>query len=142
MTRIDFYSNAESRLHTVCQLVAKAFSQRIPVAVFAPDPQTARTLDRQLWTFQATSFVPHCLAQESVAHETPILIVSRLEQAQHDELVVNLAEECPPAFSRFKRLIEVVGREEEERRAARLRWRFYKERGYEVKHIELGSPPS
>jgi DNA polymerase III subunit chi len=139
MTRIDFYSNAESRLQTVCQLVAKAFFLRMPVAVFAPDAELARSVDRLLWTFQATSFVPHCLAQEKLAAETPVVIVSRLEEARHDGLVVNLAEECPPTFSRFRRLIEVVGREEQERRLARVRWRFYKERGYEVNHVELGS---
>ena len=138
MTRIDFYSNAESRLQTVCQLVAKALTKQLPVAIFAPDAELARSADRLLWTFQATSFVPHCLANEKLASETPVVIVSRLEDAGHDELVVNLADECPPAFSRFRRLIEVVGREEEERRLARLRWRFYKERGYEVNHIELG----
>jgi DNA polymerase-3 subunit chi len=138
MTRIDFYSNAESRLHTVCQLVAKAFSMRLPVAIFAPDAELARSVDRLLWTFQATSFVPHCLAREKLSGETPVIIVPRLEDAGHDELAVNLHDECPPAFGRFRRLIEVVGREEDERRLARLRWRFYKERGYEVNHIELG----
>jgi len=139
MTRIDFYSNAESPLHTVCRLAAKAFSQGIPVAVFSPDAELARSADRLLWTFQATSFVPHCLAQDKIAPETPVVIISRVEEARHDGLLMNLGEECPPAFSRFNRLIEVVGRQEEERRLARLRWRFYKERGYEVNHVDLGN---
>jgi DNA polymerase-3 subunit chi len=137
MTRIDFYSNAESRLHTVCQLVGKAFAQRMRVALFATDAETARTLDRLLWTFQATSFVPHCLAGDKLASQTPVIIANTLDDAPHDELLVNLAAECPALFSRFKRLIEVVGRDDEDRNAARARWRFYKERGYEVKHIDL-----
>ena len=138
MTRIDFYSNSPSRLHTACQLAAKAFALRTPVALFAPDTELARSLDRMLWTFQATSFVPHCLAHDRLAGETPVLIVSNLDQSKHDELVINLGVECPPGFGRFRRLIEVVGVDEEERRLARLRWRFYKERGYEVNHQELG----
>jgi DNA polymerase III subunit chi len=137
MTRIDFYSNAESRLHTVCQLVGKAFAQRMRVAVFAPDAELARTVDRMLWTFQATSFVPHCLAEDKLASQTPVLITQKLDETPHDELLVNLAAECPALFSRFRRLVEVVGREEEDRTAARARWRFYKERGYEVNHIDL-----
>ncbi len=138
MTRIDFYSNSPSRLHTVCQLAAKAFARRTPVALLAPDAELARSADRLLWTFQATSFVPHCLAHDRLASETPVLIVSSLEQSKQDELVVNLGTECPPGFGRFRRLIEVIGVDEEERRLARLRWRFYKERGYEVNHQELG----
>jgi len=137
MTRIDFYSNAESRLHTVCQLVAKAFAQRMQVAVFAPDAELARTLDRMLWTFQATAFVPHCMAQDRLARQTPVVIGARPEDAGHDELLVNLASDCPALFSRFRRLIEVVGRDDEDRSAARNRWRFYKERGYEVNHVDL-----
>src|SRR4051812_4344859 len=137
MTRIDFYSNAESRLHTACVLIAKAFAQHMRVAVFAPDPEVARTADRMLWTFQATSFVPHCAVNDRLAADTPVLIVQRTEDAGHDQLIVNLALDCPPAFSRFKRLVEVVGREGEDRERARERWRFYKERGYEVNHVDL-----
>lgn len=138
MTRIDFYSNSPSRLHSVCQLAAKAFSRGIPVALFVPDAELARAIDRMLWTFQATSFVPHCLAGDRLAPETPILIVSRLEEAHQDELVINLSADCPPGFGRFRRLVEVVGRDEEERSLARQRWRFYKERGYEMNHRDLG----
>jgi len=139
MTRIDFYSNSPSRLHTACQLAAKALARKTSVALFAPDGELARSVDRMLWTFQATSFVPHCLAQDRLAAETPVLIVSSLEQMAQDELVINLSGECPPGFGRFRRLIEVVGLEEEERRLARLRWRFYKERGYEIVHRDLGA---
>ncbi len=138
MTRIDFYSNSPSRLHTACQLAAKAFGRGMPVALLAPDAEMARALDRMLWTFQATSFVPHCLAHDRLASETPVLIVSNLDQARHDELLVNLGDECPAGFGRFRRLIEVVGADEEQRRLGRLRWRFYKERGYEVNHQDLG----
>jgi DNA polymerase-3 subunit chi len=138
MTRIDFYSNAESRLHTACVLVAKAFAQKMRVALFAPEAETSCSIDRLLWTFQATSFVPHCGARDKLAAATPVLIVAKLEDAGHDELMMNLSPECPPpAFSRFRRLIEVVGREEEDRQQARDRWRFYKERGYEVNHVDL-----
>jgi DNA polymerase-3 subunit chi len=140
MTRIDFYSNAESRLQTVCALVAKAFAQRMRTALFIPDPQVAQACDRLLWTFQATSFLPHCFAHDRLAPETPVLIVQRPEDAGHDELVVNVSPDTPPSFSRFRRLIEVVGRDEEDRRQARDRWRFYKERGYEVNHVVLGKP--
>ncbi len=139
MTRIDFYSNSPSRLHTACQLAAKAVSRKTPAALFAPDAELARSLDRMLWTFQATSFVPHCLAQDRLAGETPVIIVSNLEQAVQDELVINLSPECPPGFGRFRRLIEVVGLEEEDRKLARLRWRFYKERGYELSNRDLGA---
>lgn len=137
MTRIEFYSNAESRLHTACKLVAKAFSEKTQVMIFAPDDAVARAVDRLLWTFQSISFIPHCLALDPLAPETPVLIARNVDDAPHDGLLVNLAMDCPPAFGRFGGLIEVVGRDEEDRVAARARWRYYKERGYEVNHIDL-----
>lgn len=138
MTRIDFYSNAASRLLVACQLTAKAFSQGLRVLVFAPDDALARSFDRQLWTFQPTSFVPHCMSGDRLAPETPVLVTGSIADAEHDELLVNLAQECPPSFARFGRLIEIVGPDEQDRQAARTRWRFYRERGYEVNHVELG----
>jgi DNA polymerase-3 subunit chi len=138
MTRIDFYSNATSRLVVACQLTAKAFSQGLQVLIFAPEDEVARAVDRQLWTFQATAFVPHCAAGERLAGETPVLIAASLAEPSHDDLLVNLSGECPPAFARFRRLIEIVGNDEKDRLAARARWRFYRERGYDVNHVDLG----
>jgi DNA polymerase-3 subunit chi len=51
--------------------------------------------------------------------------------------MLNLHEESPPAFSRFERLIEVVGRDDEDRQRARNRFRFYRDRGYEIHHHDL-----
>ena len=137
MTRIDFYSNAASRLLVACQLTAKAFSQGMRVLVFAPDDAVARSFDRQLWTFQATGFVPHCMAGDRLSAETPVLITSTIADTEHDELLMNLGEDCPPAFGRFRRLVEIVGNEEPERLAGRNRWRHYRDRGYEVNHVDL-----
>ena len=62
MTRIDFYSNAESKLQAACQLVARRVrEQRSQVIIYAPDENTARSVDKLLWTLQATGFIPHCM---------------------------------------------------------------------------------
>jgi DNA polymerase-3 subunit chi len=137
MTRIDFYSNAASRLLVACQLTAKAFAQGMRVLVFAPDDGLARSFDRQLWTWQPTGFVPHCLAGDRLARETPVVIAAAIADTEHDELLLNLAADCPPAFGRFRRLVEIVGPEEDERAAGRARWRHYRDRGYEVNHVDL-----
>src|SRR5215831_17370745 len=70
MTRIDFYSNADSKLQVACQLAAKAVREQSQVVVYAPDPDTARSFDRMLWTYQAIGFVPHCLASDALSSET------------------------------------------------------------------------
>ena len=137
MTRIDFYSTDKSRLHIACRLIGKALTQKINVTIFAPDSSMAKTLDKLLWTDQATGFVPHCFATDRLAAETPVIIATELDNSGPDELLLNLSDTCPTAFGRYRRLIEIVSAEDGNQETARSRWRHYKERGYEINHVDL-----
>lgn len=137
MTSIDFYFNAEDRLQVACRLAAKAASQNTRMVIYAPQGDTASRLDRLLWTWQATGFVPHCGAHESIAAETPILIAAGEETPEGAGVLINLSVECPPHFERFDRLCELVGRDDEERKAGRARYRYYRERGYKITDHDL-----
>jgi len=50
---------------------------------------------------------------------------------------LNLSGEVPFGFSRFNSLIEVVSEEPEVRQPARERFKFYKDRGYEIQTLDL-----
>jgi len=55
-------------------------------------------------------------------------------------LLINLHNECSPFFSRFERVIEIVGDNAEDSRMGRERYKFYKDRGYELRHFDLAAP--
>jgi DNA polymerase-3 subunit chi len=55
----------------------------------------------------------------------------------HDEVLLNLCSEWPPSFSRYQRLIEIVSRDDDDRAGARTRFRFYRDRGYEIHTHDL-----
>jgi DNA polymerase-3 subunit chi len=137
MTRIDFYTNAEPKLQVACQLAAKARLQSLRLLIYAPDEAMARAIDNLLWTFAGTVFLPHCMARDALAPETPVLIATSCESPPHDEVLLNLCQEPPASFSRFQRLVEIVGTEDADKQAGRARFRFYRDRGYEVGHIDL-----
>ncbi|MFT3847816.1 MAG: DNA polymerase III subunit chi [Propionivibrio sp.] len=137
MTRIFFYHNAPDRIGTAAALIGKAFLQRKALLVYAPDHEVAGDLDRHLWIHPATGFVPHVRGNSPLADETPVVITGDLESPRHNERLVNLSTEVPPGFSRFTSVIEVVGRNEDERLAGRGRVKFYKDRGYEIRYIDL-----
>jgi DNA polymerase-3 subunit chi len=137
MTRVDFYSNAEPKLQVACQLVAKAIQQLLRVVVYVPDENAARNFDKLLWTYQAVSFVPHCTTYHPLGAETPVVIAHEAVEFPHHQVVLNLHVESPPSFSRFERLIELVGIADDDRGLARSRYRFYRERGYEIHHHDL-----
>ena len=137
MTQIFFYHNAPDRIAAAAILLGKACRQGKAVLVYAPEAQLANALDRQLWVFPPTGFLPHVFAASPLAAETPIVISNDSAVATHSERLLNLSSEVPPVFSRFPSLIEVVGQDGDERQAARERARFYKDRGYAIHYFDL-----
>lgn len=130
MTRITFLHGARDRLQAVAAWLAGASAEQRPVLVYVPASERGEKLDRLLWTQPATGFVPHCRIDEEPAAETPILLASTLDNPPHDVCLLNLSDEIPPGFSRFRQLIEIVSVEDGDRLAGRDRFRFYRERGY------------
>ncbi len=139
MTSIDFYFNTADKLQVACRLAGKAMAQGKRLLIYAPQADTAQRIDRMLWTWQATGFVPHCGAQDPLAGDTPVLISAEVDADAACVVLLNLAAETPPAFERFERLLELVTPDEEDRRAARARYRFYRERGYRIADHDLGA---
>lgn len=137
MTQVDFYVQAEDKVHTAVRLAAKAYQLGRRLTVYCRDGTTAERLDHALWTTPATGFVPHCRAEDRLAPVTPIVIDGKGEDPRHDDVLLNLDAERPPYFSRFQRLIEIVGRDEEDKHRARERYRFYRDRGYEIRTHDL-----
>lgn len=137
MTQIDFYTHAEDKLRTACRLAAKAYSVELRVLVCCPDAEVAGRFDRLLWTTPAVGFVPHCFADDPLAAVTPVVIDYLGAEPAHDQVLLNLRREWPAFFSRFQRLIEVVAVDDEDRHSARERFKFYRDRGYDIRTHDL-----
>jgi DNA polymerase-3 subunit chi len=139
MTRIDFYLDAPDKIAVASRLAAKAYAASHRVTVYAPDEATARALDRLLWTTPAIAFVPHVMAHDLLAAETPVVIARDDTNLAHDDVLINLDAELPTFFSRFKRVLEVVATDEEDKARARARFKFYRDRGYPLHTHPLGN---
>jgi len=137
MTQIDFYTHVGNKLGVACRLAAKAHAQGLRVAVLCADATTAQSVDRMLWTASPLAFVPHCQASHPLAARTPVVIDHEGVAPAHDEVLLNLRAEWPPVFSRFQRLIEIVSQDDGDRADARARFKFYRDRGYEIRTHDL-----
>jgi DNA polymerase-3 subunit chi len=137
MTRVDFYFNAADKFQVACRLAGKAAAQGKRLLVFAPEADTAQRIDRLLWTWPATGFLPHCRAEDALAAVTPVLIAAQADAMLGCDILLNLSAEPTPSFERFERLLEVVSGEETDRLGARARYRFYRERGYGIADHDL-----
>jgi DNA polymerase-3 subunit chi len=140
LTEVFFYHGASDRLAAACALIGGAWAKKKAILIYAPDAPVADSLDRMLWTESQQSFIPHCRADSPLATETPIIIANRIDQPPpQNERLMNLARALPPGYTLFKSLIEVVGRDEDDRQAARERVRQYKEAGCQVQYFDLST---
>lgn len=139
MTGIDFYHGAPDKMEVACRLIGECYAKGRQVLVYAPEEAAAARIERLLWTQPATGFVPHCRTDSPLAAQTPVLIGASLDETGHHDVLVNLDGELPPAFSRFERLIEVVGTDEADRLPARTRFKFYRDRGYPLQAHDLST---
>lgn len=137
MTEIHFYHNAQDKIAAATRLIGELYREGRKVLVYAPETDVAAQLDRLLWTQPAIGFVPHCDSRSSLAAQTPVVVSGSLGDLTHDDVLVNLDGELPSGFSRFRRLVEIVGTSDADRLPARERFRFYRDRGYPLSAHEL-----
>lgn len=139
MTRIEFYFNVADKHEVVANLVQLALPKRRQVTIFTADDNIAASVSDYLWQNKPTDFLPNIQARH--AHKihaavTPVVIGSQANQLMHDDMLINLTTNEPIFFSRFTQLVELVGLDEEDKIAGRQRYKFYRDRGYEIKNID------
>lgn len=139
MTQIFFYSGSDDKLKTACRLCAKALQQGLRVMVYTPETILLEKLDELLWSFSPTSFIPHCIIHdnERLIKVTPVILSDQIQFNGHFDILINLHQQSPPLFGQFNRLIEIAGTSHDDKLAARERYRFYKDAGYEIQHYNL-----
>jgi DNA polymerase-3 subunit chi len=133
--KVDFYTLGEpdrrARLVTACRLAEKAYDQGLRVAVRTASAAETAEFDELLWTFSDRSFVPHVVwpSEPEVVAATPVVVGSSSLPASHRDVLINLAPDAPADFSAYARICEVVGGDEDARKAGRHRWRTYRDAG-------------
>lgn len=140
MTRITFYFNAQDKADAARKLAGKAFKSGQRTLVYVPDPARAQALDQAFWTAQQLSFLPHVRCGHPLARETPVLIGDQPDELASPDILISLADEPPPFFGRFERMLEVVSTDPADRDRARARFRLFKEQGYPLDHHDLAQP--
>ncbi len=133
MTRIEFHTHVPDKLAYSCRLLRKAYLSGARVAVIA-EPESLAALDKLLWKFSPTEFVPHCRAGADAASlaASPIVLTRSLAvpACADRQVVLNLGQDAPAGFESFERLIEVVTLDEDDAAAGRSRWKHYAASGH------------
>ena len=137
MTRVSFYILKGSAEHDrqvyACRLAEKAFNQGNHIYIHAENAEQAEQFNKTLWAFRADSFIPHQLIDSQDNNECRVLIGHNdASPPRLMDLLINLSTEQPPFFSQFERVAEFVNDDTAIKEPGRERYRFYKQRGYEL----------
>lgn len=143
MTEVSFHFNVPDRTEYTCRLLRKATRQGAKVVVTGP-PDVLSGLDRALWTFDPLEFVPHAMLRSHQPvpprlRETPVWLLEDSASSVHHDVLLNLGHEAPAGFESFARLIEIVTTDDDDRAAARSRWKHYASRGYAIVRHEVAA---
>jgi DNA polymerase-3 subunit chi len=103
------------------------------------DAAQAATLNDALWSLSETDFLPHVMAGDPLAAQTPI-IVTDSDQADlpHGDMLVNLTRRAPANVDRFQRVFEIISTDEDDAAAGRKRYVAYKQQSYPLTHFVAG----
>lgn len=141
MTKINFYrllGGSDAAIELSCRLAGKAWQENNDILIYATDENIVKALDERLWSWSASSFLPH--RQSTEGPETIILCTGDKdsgESGNHHGLLINLAAETPDWFGRFASICEVIYGTEEFIEHKRQRFKFYKDRGYPIEYHDM-----
>ncbi len=136
MTNISFYhikSDRQSALTLACKLAEKAWRQDIQVLIHTDD-ETAIELDKLMWSFSASAFLPHGNHPKA---SSDIAITSQNDPGDHHDLLISLSKQTPDWFSRFEKVAEIIYEEPEHKASKRESFKQYKNKGYPLQYHEL-----
>jgi DNA polymerase-3 subunit chi len=142
MARIDFAFGASEKLSQACQTTLRQYLAGQKMVVFCSDAARLKAFDLQLWAVDDAAFVPHVMATDPLAGQTPVIMASEnleqvLAQAPAEAWLLNLDEQCPPTVGKLARVLEIVSDAEEDKASARARWRVYQAAGHDLRSHRL-----
>jgi len=137
MTRVEFFLNVPDKLAKTAELCERAVAKGRQLTVFTQDAAMTERMQKQLWQLSATSFLPSAGPDDMESQHASIIVDAIGKRLLQDDILINLQMEHPPFFSRFRYLVELVGVDESDKAAARVRYKFYRDRGYQVKTTDV-----
>ena len=66
MAKVSFYlfeKSPERQVESTCRLCRKILRQQVRIWLHCPDADLRQALDERLWSFDASSFIPHGINQ-------------------------------------------------------------------------------
>lgn len=132
MAEIGFYHLDRLPLDEVLpKLLEKALGSGARMVVRAPDAGAVERLNRLLWTYGQSSFLPHGSAADGRPAEQPIYLTAQDENPNGADILVQVEGAEAGDLASYRRVLDLFdGGDAAALAAARARWRAYKDAGH------------
>lgn len=134
MTEIRFYHLQTQTLEQALpKLLMKAHGTGKKIIVRAADSAQVEALNTHLWTFHPNAFLPHGSKKDGHAALQPIWLTEGDDNPNDAKILVMTASSESSDFENFDLCCDIFnGFDEEQVKAARTRWKEYKEKGFDL----------
>ncbi|RZP23562.1 MAG: DNA polymerase III subunit chi [Burkholderiaceae bacterium] len=140
LTRIDFYYDVKDILSFASRMARKLYYEKVisakqPLVIRCKDQSHCEEVSYSIQNFSKKDFLPCVQFSDKSADLFPIILstVSEIPLWADDIIVLlNLDTKIEMTFSSYCRVIEIVDQTELNRQKGRERYKYYKERGYEI----------
>ena len=140
LTRIDFYYDVSNSLLFASRIARKLCYEKIvspgqPLVIRCKDSDHCDEIGDLLYRFSDKDFLPNAKLSDSHALLSPIVLLETSEiplWANDIIVLLNLDIKIEITFSSYSRVIEIVDQTDTNRQIGRKKYKFYKERGYEI----------
>ena len=143
--RVDFYllkeAGQDHLLTCACRIAGKACLQGMRVYVRLESSQQVEMFDQLLWSFNPTSFVPHCVYSGGGKTDgttdgmtdgmTPVVIGDGPGPEGYEQMLICLTATIPDDVDRYHRVADLISNEDQAKQFGRVRFKQYRSSGIE-----------
>tara|TARA_B110000483_G_C18016221_1_gene473150 strand:+ start:136 stop:549 length:414 start_codon:yes stop_codon:yes gene_type:complete len=133
MTEVIFYTEVPDELSFLARLAEKTLKVRRKACIATRDTGHSKMVSEYLWSHQPSQFIPHTQGDKDVTDAFTSLELRHDNASSHLDILINLTEDTPSQFSSFERLVEIVTKQTSSIESARVRFKWYRDRGYDIK---------
>ncbi|MBA4740131.1 MAG: DNA polymerase III subunit chi [Burkholderiales bacterium] len=133
MTEIIFYTGIKDELPFLIKLSEKTVKMRRNACIATRDPEHSKSVSEYLWSHDPTKFIPHSIGADELTNDLTTLELRHDDGSSHLDILINLTPKTPDHFSSFQRLVEIVTDHKISIETGRERFKWYRDRGYDIK---------
>ena len=133
MTNIKFFFNVESKIDFVFSLLPERLNKKRNSLIYCLNDIQLNDLSDKLWGGSSDSFFPH---EENNHHNFNKITLSNKNIEWMDDTIINISSQMVDGFNRYLNLFEIVSIDEEDKKLARIRFQYFKDRGYNIQSID------